>query len=186
MRSRQGTQLLNLYSRLSTLSAFMLTFNSINDTLSHMNQRILREREKFKNYLNKSRLQFTSGRKAVFDEVMRAHGHFAPEELVKQCKDNRRRVSRATVYRSLRELLESGVIRETAFGEKHQHYEHVYDEKLHHHARCIRCSGIIEFPCLQFDRRYAKFLAEKGFHILGHELHFYGICRKCARKRRVY
>ena len=140
---------------------------------------ISKEQLRFQAHLEIRNLRFTRGRKTVFDEVMQAHGHFAAEELVKQCKNNKRQISRATIYRSLQELLEAGVIRETAFGEKHQHFEHVYDEKLHHHARCVRCHSVIEFPDLREDNIYEPILQKKGFHILGHEMHFYGICQEC-------
>ncbi|MCR4336612.1 MAG: transcriptional repressor [Candidatus Omnitrophica bacterium] len=128
-------------------------------------------------------MQLTPGRNIVFQEVMKAHGHFAAEELVKLCQKHARRVSRATIYRSLRELRAAGVIRETAFGEKHQHYEHVYDEKLHHHARCIQCHRVMEFPCMEEDEKYVSILKKRGFHILGHELHFYGLCPDCVMRR---
>ncbi len=137
------------------------------------------ECEKFKKHLFQEGLKFSDGRQTVFTTVMATHGHFTAEEIVKICSRKKAKVSRATVYRSLRELLEAGVIRETAFGEKHQHFEHIYDEKLHHHAHCIRCHHNIEFPDLQEDERYVPYLQEKGFHILGHEMHFYGICQKC-------
>lgn len=137
------------------------------------------EKEKFIRYLDRAGRKLSSGRETVFNEIMHAHGHFAAEEIVKKCRNHKRKVSRATIYRSLRELLESGVIRETAFGEKHQHYEHVYDEKLHHHARCIRCYAVIEFPCKNEASPYLPLLEKEGFKVLGHELHYYGICRNC-------
>jgi Fur family ferric uptake transcriptional regulator len=141
---------------------------------------IVLEKKKFLKYLDQADLKLTEGRKIIFDEVMHTHGHFAPEELAKKCRDNKQKVSRATVYRTLRELREAGVIRETAFGEKHRHFEHVYDEKLHHHARCIRCYHIIEIPCLKEEEPYAALLKKQQFHILGHELHFYGMCKNCS------
>jgi len=137
------------------------------------------EQEKFIRYLFKNGIQLTGGRKIVFEETMDAHGHFSTEELVKQCRHNRRKVSRATVYRCLREMLEAGVIRKTAFGEKHHHFEHIYDEKPHHHARCVRCGEILEFPDLTEDKIYHPLLEKQGFQVLGHEMHFYGICKKC-------
>lgn len=146
-------------------------------------QNIVGEREKFHGYLLTSGLKVTRGRSKVFEEAMKTHGHFTAEDLVKICQTKRLNVSRATIYRSLRELLEAGVVRKTAFGEKHDHYEHVYDEKPHHHARCIRCFDVIEFPDLKEDKIYVPFLQEKGFHILGHEMHFYGICKTCQEPR---
>jgi Fur family ferric uptake transcriptional regulator len=140
---------------------------------------IEQEREKFGDFLDKSGLRFTSGRTEVFEQVMKTHGHFTPEELVKFCLQRNRKVSRATVYRSLKELLEAGIIRETAYGQKHAIFEHIYDEKKHHHARCIHCHSVIEFPDLDEDIRYRPLLEKEGFKILGHEMHFYGICQAC-------
>jgi Fe2+ or Zn2+ uptake regulation protein len=142
---------------------------------------IKKEKERFLLYLKKSGLTLSAGRQAVFKEIMRTHGHFAAEELVKQCRDHERNVSRATIYRILKELREAGIIRETAFGEKHQHFEHVYDEKLHHHARCIRCYKIIEIPCLEEASSYQKILDKEKFQVMGHELHFYGLCQRCKK-----
>jgi len=141
--------------------------------------KISAERSRYSGFLEKNGFKFTLGRSRVFETVMKAHGHFAPEEIVKICQKNKTKVSRATIYRSITELLESGVIRLTAFGEKHHHFEHLYDAKPHHHARCIRCSEIIEFKDLGEDKVYHKVLTTKGFKVLGHEMHFYGICQKC-------
>jgi Fur family transcriptional regulator, ferric uptake regulator len=143
-------------------------------------QIIDKEREKFTRHLAKSGLKLSRGREAIFHEVIRAHGHFTAEELAKICAQ-KARVSRATVYRAIHELLEAGVIRETAFGDKHHHFEHVYDEKPHHHAQCIRCHKFIEFPDLKEDEIYRPYLEKEGFQVLGHEMHFYGICRECRK-----
>lgn len=150
------------------------------DKVSHLHSN---ERRKLGSHLAGQGLKFSRAREAIFWEVMDAHGHFTAEELVKHCTSNKRGVSRATIYRCLKEMLEAGVIRETAFGEKHHHFEHVYDEKLHHHARCIHCYEVIEFPCLQEYKKYLLFLKRQDFHSLGHEVHFYGICKKCRGEK---
>ena len=144
--------------------------------------KIIQEERKFVRHLNDLGLKVSQGRRTVFKEAMRAHGHFTAEDLVKRLGRDKRNVSRATIYRSIKELLEAGVIRKTAFGEKHDHYEHVYDEKLHHHARCIHCHSVIEFPCVTCDRGYLPYLSKEGFYVLGHEMHFYGICQNCLIK----
>lgn len=145
---------------------------------------INQEREKFQEYLSGHGLKNSTGRQNVFALVMNAHGHFTAEEMVKKAQDEGVDVSRATIYRSLRELLEAGIIRETAYGEKHQHFEHVYDEKLHHHARCVRCGHILEFPDHGEEDPYRKTLEKQGFKILGHELTFYGLCKSCGSREK--
>lgn len=144
-------------------------------------QKINQERIKFLEYLKEAGLRVSQGRELVFDEVMATHGHFTSEELAKNCLVKKLNVSRATVYRVLRDLLEARVIRETAFGDKHHHFEHVYDEKPHHHAQCVRCHAFIEFPDKKEDEIYHPFLEKQGFKILGHEMHFYGICQRCQK-----
>ena len=140
------------------------------------------ERAKFLLYLTKAGLRVSKAREVVFDEVMNLHGHFTAEQLTKDCLNKRLNVSRATVYRVLGDLLEAGIIRETAFGDKHHHFEHLYGVKPHHHARCVRCHNFIEFPDRKEEVSYHPSLKELGFKILGHEMHFYGICKKCTLK----
>jgi Fur family transcriptional regulator, ferric uptake regulator len=151
--------------------------------MSRINKEMIRnERAKFLRHLAKAGLRVSKGREVIFDEVMRSHGHFTAEELAKECLQKKLKVSRPTVFRVLHDLLEAGVIRETAFGDKHRHFEHVYDEKPHHHAQCIRCHNFIEFPDRKEDEVYHPYLEKQGFKILGHEMHFYGICRHCQLK----
>lgn len=140
------------------------------------------ELAKYHQYLSRHSLKLSRARETVFWEVMDAHGHFTAEEMAKQCQDPELNVSRATVYRCLRELLEAKVIRETAFGDKHHHFEHIYDEKPHHHARCMNCHQFIEIPDLDEDIAYQPILKKHGFKVIGHELHFYGICKNCLKK----
>jgi Fe2+ or Zn2+ uptake regulation protein len=147
-----------------------------------MIQSIRQEREKFRAHLDHAGRKISGGRQTVFDRVMRSHGHFTAEEMAKICAGSKPQVSRATVYRVLHELLEAGIIRETAFGDKHHHYEHVYDEKPHHHAQCVRCHAFIEFPDMKEDEVYRPYLEKQGFKIIGHEMHFYGICKDCQDK----
>ena len=143
------------------------------------------ERGRFLSYLAKAGLRLSQGRETVFAQVMSTHGHFTAEELARACLDGKLDVSRATVYRVLQDLLEAGIIRETAFGDKHHHFEHVYDEKPHHHAQCVRCHSFIEFPDRKEDLVYHPYLEKQGFKILGHEMHFYGICKQCQDKDSV-
>ncbi|OGX39255.1 MAG: hypothetical protein A3G91_00390 [Omnitrophica WOR_2 bacterium RIFCSPLOWO2_12_FULL_50_9] len=140
------------------------------------------EKNRLVSFLIKERMRLSQGRETVFAVIMRTHGHFTAEDIVKACRGKASKVSRATVYRSLQELLEAGIVRVTAFGEKHNHFEHTYDERLHHHAQCVRCHGFIEFPDLDEDERYRPLLEKEGFKVLGHEMHFYGICKKCRKK----
>ena len=86
----------------------------------------------------------------------------------------------------LKELLEAGVVRETAFGEKHHHFEHLYDEKHHHHARCIRCCALIEFPDLHEEKLYKSVLKGSVSRSSGTKCIFTGYARHVARPEMPY
>ena len=139
-------------------------------------------RAKFLRHLTKTGHRMSKSREVIFDQVMRVHQHFSTEWLVKKCLQKNLNVSRPTVYRVLRDLLEARVIRETAFGDKHQHFEPLYEENPHHHALCIRCHNFLEFPDRKEELSYHPSLKKQGFKILGHEMHFYGICKACRLK----
>ena len=139
-------------------------------------------RTKFLRHLTKAGRRMSKSREVIFDEVMRVQKHFSTEWLVKKCLQKNLNVSRPTVYRALRDLLEARVIRETAFGDKHQHFEPLYEENPHHHALCIRCHNFLEFPDRKEELSYHPSLKKQGFKILGHEMHFYGICKACRLK----
>jgi Fur family ferric uptake transcriptional regulator len=145
-------------------------------------QMIQNERVKFLCHLIKTGRRMSKSREVIFDEVMGVHEHFSTEWLVKKCLQKKLDVSRPTVYRVLRDLLEARVIRETAFGDKHQHFEPLYEQNPHHHALCIRCHNFLEFPDRKEEISYHPSLKKQGFRILGHEMHFYGICRECQIK----
>ncbi len=146
------------------------------------NKEFQKEREKFVAYLKDKGLRLTSGRELVLKAALETHGHFSCEDLVKQFTVQHANVSRATIYRSVTELLEAQVIRQTAFGKKHNNYEHVYDEKPHHHAYCIRSGKYFEIPDLGEEKKYFPILEKMGFEVLGHEVHFYGISKECRDK----
>lgn len=138
-----------------------------------------KERQKFVAFLKQKGLRFTAGRDLVLMTVLNTHGHFSCEDLVKGFKQRGSSVSRATVYRSVAELMEAQIIRQTAFGTKHSNYEHVYDEQPHHHAYCIRSGKFFELPDLGEEEKYLPILKKMGFEVLGHEVHFYGISKEC-------
>ena len=162
----------------------LLVFYEIRDTLHEIRgfmKTVERETERFRAFLRGNKIRESRGRKLILREAVSSEGHFTAEEMVKKCREKKYPVSRATVYRTLHLLKESGIIRETAYGEKHLHYEYARSKEHHHHARCLKCKRIIEFFCHERNLESENALNKKNFHIIGHELHFYGICNECQK-----
>ena len=87
----------------------------------------------FRDYVQSKGLKFTPERQAILNHVFECHEHFEAEELLIDMRKNNKRVSKATIYRTLALLVNSGLLREVIFGEKHAHYEHVYGHEHHEH-----------------------------------------------------
>src|SRR2546421_9028212 len=77
----------------------------------------------FRRYLHGQKLKFTPERAMMLDVVLRKNALFEAEQLVGDLKQLGRRVSRATVYRTLSHLQDAGILRQVFFDNKQSHYE---------------------------------------------------------------
>lgn len=76
----------------------------------------------FREFLAKKGLRVTNQRMAIFDAAFDHTDHFTAEDLLLLARKIDRSVSRATVYRSLPILTESGLVREIDVGKDYKFY----------------------------------------------------------------
>ncbi|MGE4003544.1 MAG: Fur family transcriptional regulator, partial [Planctomycetaceae bacterium] len=84
--------------------------------------------EKFQEFLDTRGKRMTRERNIIVEEVFASHAHFDAEQLVEQLSRRRdsRRVSRSTVFRTLGQLGEAGLLRSVARQDGREVYEHDY------------------------------------------------------------
>ena len=131
-------------------------------------------------YLKQKQLKYTPERKTILKEVFSIHDHFEADELyliLRQKGDQR--ISRATVYRTLPLLEESGLIRRVVFTEKHTHYERVYGHKHHEHLICLKCGKIIDFYRKSLEGALEDVARENEFKSVAYKLEITGYCKDC-------
>ncbi len=134
----------------------------------------------FKEFLKKKGLKLTEERKAILKDVFSFHGHFDPEELLIRLRKKGSRVSKASIYRTIPLLLESGLIEEAIKVDKHAHYEHTYGHGHHDHMICIKCGRVVEFHSQELEGLQEKLCRGDGFKSISHTLEIRGYCRKCG------
>src|SRR5690349_2063716 len=102
--------------------------------------------------------RLTPERNTVVEEVFASHDHFDADQLVNRLaqRTDGSRVSRATVYRTLVELVKAGLLRTVARTNDREVYEHDYGYPQHDHLICKKCGTLIEFK----NTRLAPFLEE--------------------------
>jgi len=141
--------------------------------------------EIFRRFLAERRLNFTRERRAILACVFADDRHFEAKELVGTLRQRGARVSRATVYRTLALLVDSGLLDEVSLGGEHRHYEHVLGHEHHDHLVCNSCGRIIEFTSPAIERLQEQICREHRFKASGHRLRIFGRCAECARAARA-
>lgn len=139
----------------------------------------------FREFLHGKGMRCTSERDEIVRALSKTHKHFRIEELVKQLTAQGVATSRATVYRTIPLLVDSGMVRMTESqpgGEST--YEFVYDRDHHDHLYCIRCNTHIDFEERGIELLQMDVARHYGFKLVGHRLELYGICPKCQAAER--
>ena len=139
--------------------------------------------DKFREYLALQGKRFTRERSIVLDEVFASHEHFDPDSLIERLtsRTDGTRVSRSTVYRTLTELEDAGLIRKVAQADNRAIYEHDYGYPQHDHLICGKCKQLIEFESDEISRILEDVAARNGFLMEGHRMEVYGTCENCRR-----
>ena len=144
----------------------------------------LSPRERFEEYLQSRGKRITQQRRALVDHVFERHDHFDADELIDGLakRDEGDRISRPTVYRTLNELVESGLLRKMTLSGRAV-YEHDYGYPQHDHLYCQVCDKLIEFQADELQSIREAVAHEHRFRVTGHRMIVTGVCHDCSRKR---
>ena len=139
------------------------------------------ESEIFQNFLGEKGLKLTKERIAVLKEVFSSHNHFEPENLYLRIKDSGSKASRASVYRTLNLLVESGLVEKVTRTEKSNVYEHTFGHTHHDHMICDGCGRIIEFYSEKLENLQQEICLANDFDGRNHTLEIHGYCTECKK-----
>ncbi len=140
---------------------------------------------RFEEFLQSKGKRITRPRRVIVEEVFRQHDHFDAEGLIVhlQTVDPQRKASRPTVYRTLRELVNAGLLREMTLGGRAV-YEHDYGYPQHDHLHCEKCGRLIEFSSDAVKEIRAAVAREHRFRVTHHRFIVSGVCADCSRPAR--
>lgn len=138
-----------------------------------------KKRGRIREALASRRVRLTQERELVLDGVMAMAGHFGAEDLVFALRKQGRRVSRATVYRTLNLLAGCGLVQRLSVDEGGWQYEVMEGRKPHAHLYCVRCGKLIDYPVAGMEDLHARVQREAKFKAQHHVLRICGICEEC-------
>lgn len=99
-----------------------------------------------------------------------------PEEIHQLALKSVSSLGIATVYRSIKHMIEEGQVCSVEIPGQSPRYERT-DKGHHHHFHCRECQEVFD---LQKCVEGVKKLAPSGFRVTDHEIILYGLCKGCA------
>eukprot|EP01047_Picozoa_sp_COSAG01_P013498 COSAG01_NODE_636_length_14635_cov_18.612617_10_plen_140_part_00 len=135
----------------------------------------------FQAYLDKHDSRYTSQKRMVVTEILKTRRHFELEDFLNKLHKQKKTFSRATIYRTIKQLLEAGLIQKITTQSGKVFYEPCRDQKQHDHLICKNCGKIIEIKEDLIENYLGKFCQNIGFKSEYRSLHVFGICQSCQK-----
>ncbi len=134
-----------------------------------------RLRERWREYLRANNMNTTQQRELIVDQFLRCRDHVSIDELLSRVRKRNAKIGYATVYRTLKLLVESGVASQRRFGDGQARFEVTGDH--HDHLICAKCGLILEFEDDEIERLQDQ-IAERlgGFKVVRHRHELYALC----------
>jgi Fur family ferric uptake transcriptional regulator len=149
--------------------------------------------DRFARYLSQHGLKMTRERRVILGHLLSVRGHFDVDDLLGRLRKAGHAVSRATLYRNLPRLVDSGLIHKVEMARGQARYELMLGRHHHDHMICLGCGTILEFESPDVERIQEEVCRRKKFLMTGHTHQIRGYCASCtgdgtaraaARKRR--
>jgi Fur family ferric uptake transcriptional regulator len=122
----------------------------------------------------------TRQRRTIRDVVERAGRPLATDEILASAQASIPSLGKATVYRSIRALLDEGWLAAVDVPGRSALYERAGKEH-HHHFQCSHCRRVYELGGCASEIRGEL---PPGFVSTGHDVTIYGACAACSRLSR--
>ena len=125
----------------------------------------------------------SSKRELIVNVFLRQQGHLSADDLVALMRSEDQRISRATVYRTLRWMVEAGIARKVDFGEGRFRFEHSYRHPRHFHLICKSCNRSYEFLSSDIEGLLEEVAEARRFTAGRSVVQIYGTCEECRTGR---
>jgi len=143
-------------------------------------ERIEAARERLGQYMVEQGKKNTRQRDLIVDVFLEVEGHHSLQELQVLVRQRVGTVGYATVYRTMKLLMDAGVAVERHFGSDAARFELAEFGTHHDHLICEACGKIVEFEDPVIEERQDQIARRHGFQVNRHRHEIYGLCAGCV------
>lgn len=129
----------------------------------------------FRRYLKTQNLKYTTERADILNAIIERDSVFEVEQLMHEMRQRGYRVSKATVYRTIKLLQEAGIITQALFDPRQSHYQLIYGKQPRDHMVCMKTGRTIEFASQELIALRDRICREQGWEPMGHRFQIYAI-----------
>ena len=135
----------------------------------------------FETFLEEQNQRYTTQKKEIVSAILSKKDHFEIDEFISEVHLSGKRLARATVYRTVKQLLDANLIQKINAGNGRVYYE--YNEELEHHDHmiCNQCGKILEIKNKTIDKAINNECKKLSFTAEYRSLHIYGTCSDCIK-----
>ncbi|MEE9403958.1 MAG: transcriptional repressor [Algisphaera sp.] len=133
----------------------------------------------FRRFLKQQGLKFTTERAVILDAVLSRDNVFEADQLIADLQHSHpdRKTSKATVYRTLKHLIEAGIITEVLLDSTRAHYQLTYGKPnvghlVHTDANADNIQ-VTEFPTAEINAFITRICKQHHVEPLSHRLVIY-------------
>ncbi len=139
---------------------------------------------RFRTVLRNRGLRLTRQREKILMALLNSEDHVSAEDLYVRLGGRVEGIGTATVYRTLRLLVDSGLAEARQFGDGVQRFESAASEH-HDHIICRDCGRVWEFENEEIEQLQHQVASSRGFEIVDHRLELYVRCNRsdCSSSR---
>lgn len=130
----------------------------------------------FRRKLKAEGLKYTPERAQVLDTVIRLHdesGMFEADRVLEHVKRSGFRVSKATVYRTIRLMQEAGIVQRVPFDDDHSHFQLVFGGKAQDLVIRMDNGQAVQVDVPELTSLCESVCRELGLKLEGHRLQIF-------------
>jgi Fe2+ or Zn2+ uptake regulation protein len=140
-------------------------------------QKKRRRIEEFRQLCREKGVPFTLQRRVVLQTVLGLSSHPTADEIHSSAAVRGASVARATVYRTLENLVQMGAITKVGHGGSAIRYDGRIE--LHHHLVCLRCNAVMDIASTGLNAIPMPDTSALGFVVKDCRVQWCGLCRRC-------